>query len=85
MFHFDVVKSLLFFVRRSRIYIYYYGRLILDFTAIYFRCSFVCNVICGCCVLGLGVVGMELLRMVGWSLFGSMNGSLYGDTSGGSR
>lgn len=42
MFHFDVVKSLLFFVSHSRIYIYEDIHLILDFSIVYF--SLICFV-----------------------------------------
>lgn len=43
-FHFDVVKSVLFFVR-SRIYVYVDDPLILYFSVVYFGFIVVCNTI----------------------------------------
>lgn len=51
-FHFDVVKSFLFFVR-SRIYVYFDDQLILCFSVVYFEFIVVCNSIGVYCISDL--------------------------------
>lgn len=67
MFHFDVVKSLLFFISLATIYVYSSRHLKLDFSVFYSRPRLPCNLIGAYCTSKMGYV-YEIIAY-GWLEF----------------